>query len=69
MDTPVEPMLDYVKRCLEETKGRWPDVASGADVSISTLRKIAQGQIVDPSVGKVQKLADYFRQRSSEVSS
>ena len=64
MDTPIEPMFTYVKRCLEETKGRWPDVATGADVSISTLRKIAQGQILDPSVSKVQKLADYFREQA-----
>lgn len=65
MPTKEEPLFDYVKRNLESTKGRWPDVAEGSGVPISTLRKIAQGQIVDPSVGKIQALHDYFKRRAS----
>lgn len=62
MDTQVEPLFTYVKRHLAATRGRWPEVAEGSGVPISTLRKIAQGQIADPAVGKVQALADYFRE-------
>ncbi|MET3631623.1 hypothetical protein [Burkholderia sp. 572] len=49
-----------MKRRLAETRGRWPDVAKGSGVSISTIRKIGQGQIKDPAVSKIEALADYF---------
>ncbi|WP_369952350.1 hypothetical protein [Ralstonia syzygii] len=55
-----EKQYDYVMRRLRETRGRWPDAATGSGVPISTVRKIAQGQIADPAVSKVQALADYF---------
>lgn len=61
MSTQNEPFFDYVKRKLESTKGRWPDVAQGSGVPISTLRKIAQGRTTEPSVSKVQALYDYFQ--------
>lgn len=60
MDRRAEPLFDFVKRNLAATRGRWPDVAEGSGVPISTLRKIAQGQIADPAVTKVQAIADYF---------
>lgn len=55
-----EKPFAFVKRRLSETRGRWPDVARGSGVPISTVRKIAQGQIADPAVSKVEALADYF---------
>jgi hypothetical protein len=55
-----ETMFAFVKRRLDESKGRWPDVAKGSGVAVSTVRKIAQGQIADPAVSKVQELSDYF---------
>jgi len=65
MDTTAEPIFDFVKRNLQATRGRWPDVAEGSGVPISTVRKIAQGQIQDPAVSKVQALADYFHRREA----
>ncbi|WP_175582353.1 hypothetical protein [Cupriavidus metallidurans] len=56
----VEKLSVFVKRRLNESRGRWPDVARGSGVPISTVRKIAQGQIADPAVSKVEALADYF---------
>lgn len=56
-----EKMFAFVKRRLNESKGRWPDVARGSGIPISTVRKIAQGQIGDPAHSKVQDLCDYFR--------
>ncbi|WP_321959735.1 hypothetical protein [Paraburkholderia sp. J69-1] len=50
----------FVRRRLSETRGRWPDVAKGSGISISTIRKIGQGQIKDPAVSKIEALADYF---------
>lgn len=60
MVQPQERIFVFVKRRLDESKGRWPDVAKGAGIPISTVRKIARGQIADPAVSKVQELADYF---------
>lgn len=65
MSTQTEPIFDFVKRRLDETRGRWPDVAVGSGVPISTVRKIAQGQIADPAVTKVQAIADYFRRQEA----
>ena len=59
----AESLFDRVKRHLAETRGRWPEVAEGSGVPISTLRKIAQGRISDPAVGKVQAIADYFQRK------
>lgn len=55
-----EKLSAFVKRRLNESRGRWPDVARGSGVPISTVRKIAQGQIADPAVSKVEALAEYF---------
>lgn len=60
MVQPHETMFVFVKRRLAESRGRLPDVARGAGIPVSTVRKIAQGQIDDPAVSKVQKLSDYF---------
>lgn len=56
-----EKMSAFVKRRLNESRGRWPDVARGSGVPISTVRKIANGQIGDPAVSKVEALDDYFK--------
>lgn len=56
-----QPIYDYVKQQLEAAKYRWPTVAAGAGVSLSTLKKIARNEIKDPGVSHVQKLHDYFR--------
>ncbi|CAN0400887.1 unnamed protein product [Phaeothamnion confervicola] len=59
------PMHAYVLAELERTKGKWPEVAAGSGVSKRTIEKIARGEIADPSVSHVQKLADYFRREKA----
>lgn len=49
---------------LEAAKGRWPVVARESGVSVRTLSKIARREIADPGVSHIQKLYDYFRERS-----
>ncbi|HEX7720143.1 MAG TPA: helix-turn-helix domain-containing protein [Woeseiaceae bacterium] len=39
------------------------EIASGSGVPFSTVAKIAQGDVENPSVHTVQKLYDYFRDR------
>jgi transcriptional regulator with XRE-family HTH domain len=56
-----ETLHDYVIRKLQDTKGRWPEVAEGAGISRRTLEKIARRETRDPSVSLVEKLARYFR--------
>lgn len=56
-----EDILPYVLAQLEAARGRWPAIAREADVPYDTITKIAQRQIEDPRVTKVQKLANYFR--------
>ncbi len=52
----------YVLGGLEATKGRWPEVADKSGVSKRTLEKIARGEIVDPGVSHIEKLASYFQE-------
>jgi glucose-6-phosphate dehydrogenase assembly protein OpcA len=54
-------ILSYVLRKLEETRGQWPAIARASGVPYDTITKIAQRQIEDPKVNKVQRLANYFR--------
>lgn len=53
-------IIEQVKLQLAENRGRWPEVASGSGVPVSTVRKIAQGVSKDPGVLTVQRLLDYF---------
>ncbi len=60
------PILDFVFDELERRRGTWVDVAKAMDPDswksyYSWLTKLAQRKIPDPSVNKIQALADYFR--------
>jgi predicted transcriptional regulator len=57
------PIIEQVKSQLSACRGRWPDVASGSGVPVSTVRKIAQGVSKDPGVRTVQRLLDYFERQ------
>lgn len=54
-------ILLYVRQQLEERKGTWPTIAEETGIPYDTITKIAQRQIEDPKVSKVQVLANYFR--------
>lgn len=62
MDKPT-PIYDYVMQQLRAKSVPRRQIASDAGVPFSTLSKIAQGRIDDPSVHTIQRLADYFRDR------
>lgn len=54
-------MLVFVLNELECRKGTWPAIAKETELEYSWLTKLAQGRIPDPSVNKIQKLANHFR--------
>lgn len=61
-----ESLLNFVLRRLAAHKGEWPAIAKAMEPKnwrsyYSWLTKLAQGRIPDPSVNKIQRLADYFR--------
>lgn len=61
-----EPILQFVLAELGARKGSWRDIARALEPQdtesyYSWLTKVAQGRIPDPSVNKIQRLADYFR--------
>jgi transcriptional regulator with XRE-family HTH domain len=60
MDTSPR-LYDYVMAQLRAKRVPQRRVADETGVPFSTLAKIAQGQIKDPSVHTIQVLADYFR--------
>jgi transcriptional regulator with XRE-family HTH domain len=57
----TESLFQYVLSELQRTKGRWDDVAEKSGVSKRTIEKIANGEIADPRVTKIERLAAYFR--------
>lgn len=61
------PILDQVKTHLAANRGHWPEVAVGAGVPVSTVRKIAQGVSKDPGILTIQRLLDYFDKKQTVV--
>jgi len=59
MDT-TPPIYDFVMAQLRAKRIPQRKIAADSGVPFSTLTKIAQGQIKEPSVHSIQKLADYF---------
>jgi predicted transcriptional regulator len=55
-----ESMYDAVLRMLEARKGEWRVISDESGVPYSTLCKVAQGWIENPSVHSVQRLYDYL---------
>lgn len=56
-----EPILDFVRRKLEEQRGTWVTIANDSGVPYHTLTKIAQGQVENPRIQTVQRLVDFFQ--------
>lgn len=56
-----QSLHEFVLAQLQETKGRWSEVAEESGVSKRTLEKIARREIEDPGVSHIEKLAAYFR--------
>lgn len=57
-------MHAFVISCLQEAKGTWPTIAEATGMSNRTIQKIASGEIEDPGVSHIEKLAGYFRQQT-----
>jgi hypothetical protein len=55
-----EPILEYVKRRLEEFKGDWPQISEESGVNIWTVRNIASGKSDNPEIANLQPLIDWF---------
>lgn len=68
MDTNT-PIYDYVMAQFRAKRIAQRKVADESGVPFSTVAKIAQGQIKEPSVHSIQKLADYFRKVGADASS
>jgi len=62
--TTLPPLFDFVMANLRAKTIPQRTVAAGSGVPYSTLTKIAQGSVKDPSVHTVQRLADYFAKHS-----
>ena len=60
MDT-QPPLYEFVMGHLRSKRIPQRQVAEATGIPFSTLTKIAQGQVKDPSVHNIQRLADYFR--------
>jgi hypothetical protein len=61
----TDSIYAFVLAELQSSKGRWPVVAEGSGVSRRTIEKIASGEIADPGVSHIEKLAAYFREHAA----
>ena len=60
-------LLQFVLAKLKDAKGQRPDIAKATGLDYSWLAKLACERIPDPSVNKIQRLADYFKQKEREA--
>lgn len=58
-----EPILEFVRRRLDEARGEWPLISRESGVPYFTIANIVQGKSADPRIGTLQPLVDWFRQR------
>lgn len=63
----AEPILAFVIRRLQESRGYWPQIALATGVPYFTITNIVQGKVDDPRVSTMQKLYDYFNARDAEA--
>lgn len=56
-----QSLHEFVISQLQDTKGTWPAIAEATGVSLRTMQKIANGEIADPGVSHIEKLANHFR--------
>lgn len=61
-----QSMHAFVISRLQAAKGNWPAIAEATGVSIRTIQKIASGEIEDPGVSHIEKLAGHFREQSRQ---
>lgn len=59
-------LYDYVMACFRARAIPQRTVAAESGVPFSTVAKIAQGSVTDPSVHTIQRLADYFASKGVE---
>lgn len=56
-------MHAFVISRLHAARGQWRSIAEATGVSKRTIEKIASGEIEDPGVSHIEKLAGYFREQ------
>lgn len=66
MSTNPEPILTFVRRKLDESRGDWVEIATKSGVPYHTLTKIAQGATPNPRIETVQRLVDHFSGTSTQ---
>lgn len=54
-------LYEYVMGHLRESGRSYREIADGSGVSRRTVEKIARGEIRDPGVSHIEKLATFFR--------
>jgi len=62
-----EPILEYLRRRLNASKGEWPRIAEVTKLPYDTVAKVAQGERPNPTLKVVQPLMDYFREFDAMV--
>ena len=55
-----EPIMEYIRRRLNEHKGEWPVIHRESGVEYDRIAKMAQGRATNPTLENVQPLLDWF---------
>lgn len=55
-----ESTTEYLRRRLNEVKGRWPLISRESGVPYGTIEKIAQGHTTNPQVKTTDALRGWF---------
>lgn len=68
MNTPIN-LYEFVMSHLRAKRIPQRQIAEESGVPFSTVCKIAQGRVTEPSVHTIQRLADYFSSKGDRRSS
>lgn len=60
MDEPKPDLLVATLRMLESRRGQWVAVCQATGLNYSWLTKLAQGQITNPTIQRLQTLHDHL---------
>jgi predicted metal-dependent HD superfamily phosphohydrolase len=67
MDAPSANFLDRTLALLRARRGEWPAICRATRLDYSWLSKLAQGQIHDPGIRRLQVLHDYLVAQPSDA--
>lgn len=67
LTTDPRRLAAHLRSRLNAEKGSWREIAEAAGLTYSWVTKFGNGELNNPTIGKLQRLYEYFYPGSSEA--